>query len=99
MLLTAGADGTARLWQTGDGHPVWPEPIHHKGIVWTAQFDPVGRRILTASADKSAVVWDAESGRPLIRPRCSLLTLHGFRQPNFPIQSTMAFPISSGESS
>ena len=68
MLLSTSVDGTARLWSIGDGHPVWPEPIRHKGIVWTAEFDREGRRIVTASADRSAMVWDAESRRPLVRP-------------------------------
>jgi WD40 repeat protein/serine/threonine protein kinase len=68
LLLTTAVDGTVRLWSTADGHPIWPEPIRHKGIVWSAEFDPANERILTASADKSALVWDAQSRRPLIPP-------------------------------
>ena len=55
-----------------------------------------------ASAKSSAV-----AGRLMAKPtpqaiglgRGDLVALHGPRQPNVPIQSTMAFPISSGESS
>jgi WD40 repeat protein len=36
--------------------------------VWTVEFDPEGRRIVTASADRSAMIWDAESRQPLIQP-------------------------------
>jgi dipeptidyl aminopeptidase/acylaminoacyl peptidase len=36
--------------------------------VWSAQFSPEGKRIATASADKTARVWDAESGQPLTEP-------------------------------
>lgn len=65
MLLTCGVDGTARLWSSPEGEPIWAEPIRHKGIIWTAQFNPAGDRIVTASSDKSAMIWDAQSGRPL----------------------------------
>ena len=39
-----------------------------------------------------------ETAEPAVR-RHAIVALHGPRQPNVPIQSTMAFPISSGESS
>jgi WD40 repeat protein/serine/threonine protein kinase len=67
-LLTAGVDGTVKLWSVNDGRQLWPEPIRHKGIVWGADWDKAGRRILTASADRSARVWDARSAQPLTPP-------------------------------
>jgi hypothetical protein len=36
----------------------------HRGPVWTAAFSPDGQRVLTASADKTARLWDV-SGKPL----------------------------------
>ncbi len=33
-----------------------------------ASFSPDGRRIVTASDDKTARVWDAESGKPVGEP-------------------------------
>jgi WD40 repeat protein len=40
----------------------------HKGIVWTATYSPDYRRIVTASADRTARIWDAASGQPLGQP-------------------------------
>ncbi len=37
----------------------------HKGLLWGASFAPDGRRIVTASEDKTARVWDAENGDQL----------------------------------
>jgi dipeptidyl aminopeptidase/acylaminoacyl peptidase len=37
-------------------------------MVWSAQFSPDGKRIVTASSDNTARVWDAESGQPLTEP-------------------------------
>ena len=39
-----------------------------KGKVWAASFSPDGRRIVTASLDKTARVWEAESGKPMGEP-------------------------------
>ena len=35
---------------------------------YSASFSPDGRRIVTASDDKTARVWDAESGKPVGEP-------------------------------
>ena len=40
----------------------------HEGQVQHAVFSPDGRMILTASADKSARLWDAETGKPIGEP-------------------------------
>ena len=38
----------------------------HKGKVSSAIFSPDGRHVLTASADRTARIWDAEAGNPII---------------------------------
>jgi len=44
------------------------EPLHHDGPVHTARFDASNRRIVTASADKTARIWDVASGQTLLPP-------------------------------
>ncbi len=56
-LLTASADGTARLWDALTGQPV-TAPLRHGGEVRQARFSPNGRQVLTAGADGLARVWD-----------------------------------------
>ncbi len=42
--------------------------IHHSNLVVSAQFSPNGKHVVTASADGTARVWDAQSGQPLGAP-------------------------------
>jgi WD40 repeat protein len=46
----------------------------HKGLLWSASFAPDGRRIVTASEDNTARVWNAETGD-------QLATLRGHTEP------------------
>ena len=39
-----------------------------KAVVKSAQFSPDGQRVVTASWDKTARVWDAASGKPIGEP-------------------------------
>jgi WD40 repeat protein/tetratricopeptide (TPR) repeat protein len=48
---------------------------HEKGVNHAA-FSPDGRRLLTASADKTARVWDATTGQPLTPPLKHEGTVH-----------------------
>jgi eukaryotic-like serine/threonine-protein kinase len=43
-------------------------PLHHDGPVYLAQFSPDGRRVVTASGDGTAQVWDANTGQPVTPP-------------------------------
>ena len=57
----------------GSGTPTSGKPIGeplkgHEDVVWSAAFSPDGKRIVTASEDKTARVWDAESGKPIGEP-------------------------------
>jgi TIR domain/WD domain, G-beta repeat len=40
-------------------------PLHHDGLVRAAMFDATGERVVTASDDKTARIWDARTGEPI----------------------------------
>lgn len=44
------------------------EPLHHNGAVYFAQFSPDGRRVVTASGDGTAQIWDANTGHAVTPP-------------------------------
>ena len=59
VVLTASADGTARLSDALSG--VTLAVLHgHTGIVNDAAFSPDGKLLVTASGDKTARVYDCE---------------------------------------
>jgi WD40 repeat protein len=44
------------------------ELMRHEGAVYSAQFSADGQRIVTASEDKTARLWDAATGSRLANP-------------------------------
>jgi WD40 repeat protein len=62
--VTAGDDGTARVWNTESG-----ASLHvlrgHSGRVLSASYSPDGKLVVTAGADGTARVWDAGNGASL----------------------------------
>lgn len=40
--------------------------LEQGGNVWSACYSPGGKRIVTTSKDRSARIWDAETGKPLV---------------------------------
>jgi len=63
-VASVSLDGSIRLWQTSQVMP-GRKLISGKASIWTVASH--GSRILTVSADQSAVLWDAESGKEQIR--------------------------------
>lgn len=63
-LLTAGQDGTTRIWGVADGnqHLLISE---HTDDVMRAVYSADGRRIATVSSDGSARIWDAQTGKSI----------------------------------
>ena len=45
------------MWDAKTGEPV-TESLRHEGPVYSAQFSPNGKYIVTASWDKTARVWE-----------------------------------------
>ena len=67
-ILTASLDGAARVFAVRDLRQLLFPPLRHKGIVWSALFNRTCTRIVTASADRTAQLWDAQTGRPIGTP-------------------------------
>ncbi len=61
-VVTASADGTARVFRVRDGSIL--ATLRHKGSVTDATFSSDGRWIVTSSRDKTARLWTA-SGQPI----------------------------------
>ena len=84
-IVTASNDRTARIWDAASGVQLAVLSGHGEGLpaddeggnVRSAAFSPDGRRIVTASNDKTARVWDAATGRQL-----AVLSGHDQRGPH-----------------
>jgi WD40 repeat protein len=57
----------AQIWDTATGK-VLGTPLKHSGAILVVAFSPDGRRVATASADRTARLWDAGTGKPLGPP-------------------------------
>ncbi len=61
-LLTAGYDGSARLWDVANGM-LLKTYKGHTWWVWDAKFSPKEDRIVTASQDGTAILWETETAK------------------------------------
>jgi WD40 repeat protein len=72
-VLTASSDHTARLWDAATGAELAVLRGHEDGVLGSHGaavgccngFDPPGTRVLTASDDRTARLWDAATGAEL----------------------------------
>ena len=67
VILTGGADHTARQWDAATGRPLGP-PLKHSDQVRAVAFSPDGRLVLTGGDDRVARLWDAATGKPMGQP-------------------------------
>jgi WD40 repeat protein len=65
-IVAIGGD-FARVWDARSGRAV-TGPMKHGVFVQSAQFNPDGRRIVTASNSGTAQLWDAQTGQPINSP-------------------------------
>lgn len=61
LVVTAGKDATARLWDASTGHELRTLAGHTDDIDAVA-FSPDGTLVATGSRDKTAKLWDTSSG-------------------------------------
>jgi len=64
-FISAGRDGTIRVWDAG-GCTELMTLRGHEETVMSAIFSPDGKRIASVSRDKTIKVWDAQSGVELM---------------------------------
>jgi WD40 repeat protein len=65
-VVTAGGDGTARLWDGGTGREIRALVGHTRGVN-RARFTPDGRTVVTASDDSTVRGWDPGTGSERFR--------------------------------
>jgi WD40 repeat protein/tetratricopeptide (TPR) repeat protein len=63
-LAIAGQTGIAQVWDLQTGQAVSP-PLVHDGMVNHLEFSPDGNRLVTASTDHFARIWEITSGKIL----------------------------------
>lgn len=60
MLATGSYDGVARLWTT-EGE-LKATLVQHSGPIFALKWNTKGSYIVTVGVDKTAIVWDVQSG-------------------------------------
>jgi serine/threonine protein kinase len=76
-LATAGADGTAKVWDVASSKCLFSLE-GHSNVVRRVAFSPDGRRILTVGGfDETARMWDAATGREVFTRRLAGTVVRG----------------------
>lgn len=65
LVLTAGGDGTARIWDAASGQEILTLAAHESGVLG-ALWNNDDSRILTYGEGDTVRVWDADSGEELV---------------------------------
>src|SRR5205823_537691 len=52
----------ARVWDAWSGRPLTP-PLEHRQRIVDLAYSADGKRVVTASEDQTAAIWDAAMGR------------------------------------
>ena len=65
LMVTAGRDGIARVWEVTTGQKVAELKGHTDRELYDATFSPDNNFIVTACADSNAMVWEASTGTRL----------------------------------
>jgi WD40 repeat protein len=74
-IVSAGADGTVRVWDATSGRAIG-EPLRgHQGVVRSASYSADGRRIVSAGEDGTVRQWLPAWSDP-IRVACRSLRAH-----------------------
>jgi len=60
-----GRSGEIKLWRTADNALVRTLEGVHKDNIFALAFSPDGKRIVSASYDKTLIIWDVETGNVL----------------------------------
>lgn len=73
-LISGSEDHSAQIWDVSTGEPfyydadkkkVYFPTLPHQDTVQAAAFSSDGKKVLTGSIDRTAQVWDAETGRAI----------------------------------
>jgi WD40 repeat protein len=67
VMTTCSNDPGAHIWSTLSGAPATRRRGGHRNEVRYASFSPNGRRVVTASVDGTAHIWDAATGGKVTR--------------------------------
>ncbi len=62
QIVSAGDDGTVRIWDAASGTAVRSLEGHTRSGSWSAAYSPDGKQIVSAGADGTVRIWDVASG-------------------------------------
>lgn len=66
LLASGGGDQLVKLWDTSDLDKSPQQLPGHKDSVNQVKFSPDGDQLISTSKDNTAIIWDRQSGSPLL---------------------------------